>query len=1127
MALNENIMVRISADTSNYTAKMKAASKSASEFGDALERPMTAGEKFEAGFVKVGTMVGAVSAAVGVAAVKSFADFDAAMSEVGANVDTTGNQLTMLREAALEAGKSTIYSATESAQAINELGKAGMSVTDILSGGLTGALNLAASDGMEVAQAAEYMSSALAMFHLEGSRANDVADALAAGAGKALGEVSDFGEALNNCGAQAYSFGMSMEETVGTLALFAENGLVGAEAGTQLNSMLMKLASPTKDAQAVMDELGIAAYDAGGNFVGMAKFAGQLQKAEADLTQEQRNQYNATMFGSYAIKGANYLYQAGEQGVRDWTDAVSESGYASEIAAKKTDNLKGDLEQLGGAVETSFIRIGEAGNGILRPIVQTITDVIDAFADLPSGVQQGVVAIGLVVGAAAGLHKVFGHLETSTSMFGRTMGLVVDPIQRVKTASGDVQQGMQMVKAAFMSPQAQIETFGTTIGKTQGIMAGVKAGATGIMDLMGGPWGVAISAGIAVLGSLIQQHQRAKERVDELAESLRNGASAAEYFGKALSKSEGSMYTEGFFNKLKNGFDDVWDAVDKVGIKHSEFVDAITGDKAAYDSIANSVNEWYKSQNLIGQWFDSSGNVVLESLAEQQKNYQQALESTKAQEESAQEAARQKTAALLEGKDATAEYAAATGDAADADQILSDQFGATTDGVNELASALSEVIDALDTYYGFARSETDALLDLRSGYLDLEESVKKNGATLDTYTEKGIANRQALNDLAKSAVKAAEAQAQNGRTVDEVNGTMNEAHDKFVHYAQAMGASAEEAERMAEASGLGKDAAQRLIDAVKTANATPLEPKTAEVLTDDAIAKLNDLMGKTTSLPNGKVIIYGDNSEAMNEIAQVVGAQIDPKTGQIIANKDQYDAMLALCNGATIDPHTGQLIGENTEYWKTLAQTNGWKIDPKTGFIYGNNDQAITAINAVNNKSIADKWFNVTARGADYAEQQIGRLQQMQIGDKSFTVTTYYTSQGEKVHGGTIPKGNAMGGYISGPGTGTSDSILRRVSNGEYITNARSTAKYRRELEAINGGYFEQFKAAAGYASGGYVQATPAAPYVEAQRFDAARNVYTQQITNNFASNNSPYVQAELTAAKLRMNTRTLLGASR
>ena len=1120
MALNENIMVRISADTSNYTAKMKAASKSASEFGSALERPMTAGEKFEAGFVKVGTMVGAVSAAVGVAAVKSFADFDAAMSEVGANVDATGSQLTMLREAALEAGKSTIYSATESAQAINELGKAGMSVTDILSGGLTGALNLAASDGMEVAQAAEYMSSALAMFHLEGSRATDVADALAAGAGKALGEVSDFGEALNNCGAQAYSFGMSMEETVGTLALFAENGLVGAEAGTQLNSMLMKLASPTKDAQAVMDELGIAAYDAGGNFVGMAEFAGQLQKAEADLTQEQRNQYNATMFGSYAIKGANYLYQAGEQGVRDWTDAVSESGYASEIAAKKTDNLKGDLEQLGGAVETAFIRIGEGANGPLRQVVQTITDVVDAFADLPSGVQQGVVAIGLVMGAAAGLHKVFGHLETSTSTFGRTMGLVVDPIQRVQAALPQFAQGFRV---AFGGAETQMATFGTAVSRSQSVLGGLRMIGGGIIDMLGGPWGIAIGVATAALTSWAKKAAEAKRKAQELQDAIESGADVSAAMVKQVQSID-----YGWYDRLETGVSNLSEALDKAGVSMSDFVLAAQGDTSALDKV-NDVIDKLSSVDSSAQEL-SIARVMKSDLADLSTAYTDASDkAAKAKQANAELAAQAgATSSEIDGlTDATNEQASAASDAVDADQILADQFGATTDGVNELASALSEVIDALDTYYGFARSETDALLDLRSGYLDLEESVKKNGATLDTYTEKGIANRQALNDLAKSAVKAAEAQAQNGRTVDEINGTMNEAHDKFVHYAQAMGASAEEAERMAEASGLGKDAAQRLIDAVKTANATPLEPKTAEVLTDEAIAKLNDLMGKTTSLPNGKVIIYGDNSEAMNEIAQVVGAQIDPKTGQIIANKDQYDAMLALCNGATIDPHTGQLIGENSEYWKTLCITNGWKIDPKTGFIYGNNDQAITAINAVNNKSIADKWFNVTARGADYAEQQIGRLQQMQIGDKSFTVTTYYTSQGEKVQGGTIPKDSATGGYISGPGTGTSDSIPVNLSNGEFVIRASQTAKYRRELEAINGGYYEQFKAAAGYASGGYVQATPAAPYVEAARSNAEKLVFNQYLTQQMYSTGSPQVQADLAAARARSATRGLLNGVR
>ncbi len=262
-------------------------------------------------------------------------------------------------------------------------------------------------------------------------------------------------------------------------------------------------------------------------------------------------------------------------------------------------------------------------------------------------------------------------------------------------------------------------------------------------------------------------------------------------------------------------------------------------------------------------------------------------------------------------------------------------------------------------------------------------------------------------------------------------------------------------------------------------------------------------------------MVYGNNDQAMQALAEVTGATIDPKTGTLTLNKDQYDIALAIANGAKIDPKTGYLLGDNSDMWKKVAAANGWRIDPKTGFIYGNNGHALRSVRQVQEQKISDKNFSINVLGAAAAEQQIGRLQQMTIGDKSFTVTTYYTSQGEKVHGGTIPKGNALGGYISGPGTGTSDSILRRVSNGEYITNARSTAKYRRELEAINGGYYEQFKAAAGYASGGMVQATPAAPYVRERRAEAARVVYNQQITTRMYTTGSPSVQARLLESKV------------
>ena len=82
------------------------------------------------------------------------------------------------------------------------------------------------------------------------------------------------------------------QETTGVLALFAQNGTIGAEAGTQLNSMLMKLAAPSTEAANTMKELGISAYDAQHHFVGMANFAGQLQKAEKNLTDEQRKAFS-------------------------------------------------------------------------------------------------------------------------------------------------------------------------------------------------------------------------------------------------------------------------------------------------------------------------------------------------------------------------------------------------------------------------------------------------------------------------------------------------------------------------------------------------------------------------------------------------------------------------------------------------------------------------------------------------------------------------------------------------------------------------------------------------------------------------------------------------------------------
>ncbi|MFR1605594.1 MAG: phage tail tape measure protein [Bifidobacterium pseudocatenulatum] len=503
LAENKNIVIRLMADTASYEAAMTRAGSTAKTVASGMENTGRKSALIASGMTAAGLAV----AAFGVAAVKMAADFDQQMSTVQANTGATSAN----GPAACRSHRSRSFHGLFRfglRRRINDLGKAGMSVTDILTGGLSGALNLAASDGMAVGDAAEYMANALSMFHLKGSQASQVADTLAAGAGKAVGNVSDFGEALNNCGAQANSFGMNVQETTGVLALFAQNGTIGAEAGTQLNSMLMKLAAPSAEASNTMKELGISAYDAQHHFVGMANFAGQLQKAEKGLTDEQRNQANATIFGSYAIKAANYLYEAGESGVNKWTKAVSESGYAAEQAAAKNNNLKGDLENLSGSMESLMISVGEGAQGPLRKMVQGLDTLVDSFAGLPSGVQQTLVVMASLAGVFGAVHKAAGNLNGSTSTMANNIGLAIDPIQRVKTALASAQTAFQMFRASSMSASEQMEAFGTSASKAQLKTAGFKAVGSSVMSLLGGPWGIALTVAGAALSALFLSSRR-------------------------------------------------------------------------------------------------------------------------------------------------------------------------------------------------------------------------------------------------------------------------------------------------------------------------------------------------------------------------------------------------------------------------------------------------------------------------------------------------------------------------------------------------------------------------------------------------------------------------------------------
>lgn len=1117
MAVNENIMVRLTANISDYSAKMQQASAQTDKLATTIVKPANRAKQLETAATKTGMAVGAMSLAFGVSGVKMFADFDEAMSEVKANTGATGDELDALKNAALDAGKSTVFNATESANAINELAKAGMSSADVLSGGLSGALNLAASDGMEVADAAELMSSALAQFNLQGKDAGAVADALAAGAAAAQGSASDLGYALSQAGLVANSFGISMQETVGALSLFANTGMIGSDAGTSLKSMLQRLAGPSKEAANTMEELGINAYDASGNFIGLEALAGQLKDRMGDLSMEQRNAAMNTIFGADAVRAANALYEAGADGVAQWTKTVSESGVAAEMAAAKTDNLKGDMEQLSGAIETALIQTGSGANDALRDIVQSVTGVVDAFASLDPNIQQWVVKGGLIIGVFAGLHKGLGDLKNSTSEFGQAMGLVWDPIQRVQAA---LPQFTQSFRVAFGGAQTQIEAFGTAVSRSQSIMGGLKIAAGGVLDLFGGPWGIALGIAGTLLAGYAQKVQKAKARTQELEAAIESGANVSEKMVKQIQEVD-----YGWYDQWKSGVDNLSGALDKAGISMSEFVRAAQGDQGALDKINSVIDKWSKYDSDTKEFH--LARLIKGDLDNLAGSYEDASQKADAAKKANEELA-----------DATDQTSDSAKDAAAGTDELAGAMGDSQSAAEEYADALDDLIDALFSLEAPTLTAAQAQVQLDQSIRETVAKLTKQGKVLDEngnylagMQEKGEEAKSALYDLAGQAQDTATKILEEGQATGDMEGATKRAgdalagaRDAFIEAAVAAGINRDKAAELADKFGLSRDKAEELKQGLEQLDQTHANP-TVDANTDGANKKIDDTKLRLQSMPNGQFMVYGNNDQAMQALAEITGAKIDPKTGTLSLNKDQYDIALAIANGAKIDPKTGYLRGDNNDYWNHVAQANGWKIDPKTGYIYGNNGQAMKSVKQVQQQTISDKSFAVTATGASAVEQQIGRIQQMKIGDKSFTVTTYYTSQGEKVHGGTIPKGNATGGYIDGPGTGTSDSILRRVSRGEFIATALATSKYRRELEAMNGGYYDQMMAN-GYAGGGAIQATPAAPYVEAAR-NEGRMVFNQTVNQNMYSTGSPQVQADLAAARARAATRGLLNGMR
>ncbi|MFD5916171.1 phage tail tape measure protein [Kitasatospora sp. NPDC058201] len=519
-AAQATMLGRSRAATTAWSASMRAqaAATGAAMVGSA-ERSENAWKAVRMGGIALVAVFGA--------AVVAAARFEQSMSIVGAASGATGKELDALKTAALDAGKATVFSAREAADAEVELARAGVSTADIVGGALRGALDLAASGQLSLSESAVIAAQAMNAFNLRGAQVGHIADVISAGAGKSATNVHDMGFAFRMAALVAQQTGLSLEDTVGTLSLFAQNALTGSDAGTSLKTMLQRLTPQSAESAAMMAQLGFTAYDAKGQFVGITELARRMASAFGDLTPEARNAAMGVIFGSDAVRAATILYKSGEQQVRGWIGAVNDEGFATRTAAQQTNNLIGDLERLKGTLETALIESGSGATAVLRDMVKGITGVIEAYSSLPGPVKESVTAVAGITGILA------------------------------------------LAVGGFVLALPRIAAFRAALVELAVTMPRLAAAAASTSSFLFGPWGLAVGGAVAAMMLFSSSHKTAKIDVEGLSAAVKQdsgivGENTRAYAVNALQKS-GAM-----------------SAAKELGVSLKDLTDAALGSKEAW-----------------------------------------------------------------------------------------------------------------------------------------------------------------------------------------------------------------------------------------------------------------------------------------------------------------------------------------------------------------------------------------------------------------------------------------------------------------------------------------------------------------------------------------------------------------
>lgn len=415
--------------------------------------------------------------AAGGAATSVAANFDDAMSQVQGALGGASTDMDGLRNLALQLGADTVFSATESAQAMVELAKGGLTEAQIKGGALAASMDLAAAGQLNLADAAATTVQMMGSFGLGAGDATRIANALAGAANASSADVSDLTQAMSQCSAQASLAGWSLEDTAAALALFADHGVKGSDAGTSLKTMLQRLAAPTDQAAEAIAAYGLNIRDSNGKMKDISGIADELTGKLGGLSDAERDAALQTIFGSDASRAAAILMQSGSEGLAKYIAATNDATAAETMANAQKGELSWALENMGGAVESASIAFGTALAPAITAVAGVIGNVAEAFASLPAGVQTAIAVVLALVAALGPLLMVVGSVVAALPAISEGFAVLGGALAIPLAPAAAVVAAIAAVAAAIYAAWTTSETFRAAV------MAGVDAISSKVQEI--------------------------------------------------------------------------------------------------------------------------------------------------------------------------------------------------------------------------------------------------------------------------------------------------------------------------------------------------------------------------------------------------------------------------------------------------------------------------------------------------------------------------------------------------------------------------------------------------------------------------------------------------------------------